>query len=279
VITSLLKVATLTELATATESYSSVRSVERAFHIIEILAETREGLTGTDLAQRLGLHRSLVFRLLASLVAAGYVSQQEPGPHYRLNLKLLLLANRFLGSLEFSDLFLPILRHLAEQIGEHVELAVVEDNQLVRVARAEDHGLVQPGQLQVAYAVGSRPTLHASASGKAWLSELPEDQALSFAYQQGLVSFTEHTITSLEALRQELQRARACGFATCLEEESLGVNAIAAPIVLRQNGLSSVVGTVSVTAPIVRVSRERLFDLGPLVVATAVEIAATWPRH
>jgi DNA-binding IclR family transcriptional regulator len=271
-------VTTLNPPATTVESYSSVAAVERALRVMALLAEARDGLTVTALADQLHVHRSLAFRLLASLVQAGYVSQHDPGPHYRLSLKLLHLTNRYLASMDLGSLFFPVLQRLANEVGEQVGLAIAEGNSLVRVARVEGHDLSEFGGLQVAYGIGSHPTLHASASGKAWISSLSEERALALVAEQGLPRLTELTITSLAELQQDLERTRARGFAACLEEEAVGVNAIAAPIAHHANGFSlAAVGALTVTAPTARLSRERLLELGPLVISSATELAAAWP--
>jgi DNA-binding IclR family transcriptional regulator len=171
-----------------------------------------------------------------------------------------------------------VLQPLAKEVGEQVGLAIVDGNSLVRVARVEGRDFSESGGLQIAYGIGSHPTLHASASGKAWISWLPEERALALVAEQGLPPLTEFTITSLAELQKDFERTRARGFAACLEEEALGVNAIAAPVMHHSNGVSPVVvGALTVTAPTARLSRESLLRLGPMVISTATELAASWP--
>jgi IclR family transcriptional regulator, acetate operon repressor len=254
-------------------SYSAVKSVERALEIVELLARTRGGTTAAELAHRLRLNRAIVFRLLASLAAAGFVSQHEPGPHYRLTFKLVSLANLYSDSLEISDLFVPVLRRLSDQTGELIQLALAEGDHLVRVAKAEGSE-----RLRVASPLGSRPILHASASGRAWLSAMPEDRALALVYQQVAQEPEAGPVRSIDELREALVTARHLGFAATYELTSAGVCAVGAPIVVHRSRLETrPVGAVSLSAPTARVSRERLTECGPLVADAAQEIARSWP--
>ena len=257
------------------ESYSTIKAVERALEIIEILADSRAGRTGADIAHALRLNRAIAYRLLASLTSAGFISQHEPGPHYRLTFKLIALANLFTEALEIGDLFVPLLRRLADQTGEVVQLVLREGDHLVRVAKAGGNE-----RLRVAFPIGSRPVLHASASGRAWLSTMSDEQALALVYQQLAQEIGMIGVRSLDELREALASARASGFAISFEESAQGVCSVAAPLVVRRRGHEpDAVGAVTVAAPTARVDRTRLLEFGPLVVATAANIVQAWPQE
>lgn len=261
----------LRNMAVVDKSYASISAVERALQILEILSEHQEGLTGSDLASRLGLHRATAFRLLSSLMGAGFVAQHEPGPHYRLTLKLVSLASGFLASLGPVELAIPILRQLSDRTGELVQLAMVDGDEMIRVAKAEGRE-----RLRVAAPTGSGVTLHVSSLGKAWLSTLPTERAAAILCERGLPARTPNTITTLEGMLADLEQTRVKGYAICFEEGGLGMCSVGAPIILPCGGDRVAVGAVNVAAPSMRASRERLVEWAPLVVATATELAQIW---
>jgi IclR family acetate operon transcriptional repressor len=141
---------------------------------------------------------------------------------------------------------------------------------MVTVAKADS-----PRQLRVVSYLGQQQALHATASGKVFLASLPEELALQRVVAAGLQALTPNTITSIEAMKHELDRVRLRGYATNVQESSLHVLAVAAPIrALTDSG--RVVGSVGVVAP----------DFHEIHLANAViertihaanEISQAWP--
>jgi DNA-binding IclR family transcriptional regulator len=116
--------------------------------------------------------------------------------------------------------------------------------------------------------VGQRIPLHATSNGKVLLSELPEhelEQALPH-----LPRFTEHTITSPERLRAELDGVRRLGYALAVDELEVGLTAAAAPI---RSAHGDIIASMSISGPTFRLTGERLDEVVPLVVASALEVS------
>jgi IclR family acetate operon transcriptional repressor len=225
------------------DGLSGISAIDRALIVLEELADAPQGLTVTDLSGRLRINKGLTHRILSSLARREYIYKDEDTQHYRIGIRLLGLAFQHLKVLDVYDVLLPILRRLANDTGELAELNWVEQGRMVTVAKADS-----PRQLRVVSYLGQQQALHATASGKVYLASLPEQLALQRAVAEGLTQFTSATITDIDALKRELDRVREQGYATNVQESTLHVLAVAAPI----RALSDdrrVVGSVGVVAP------------------------------
>jgi IclR family acetate operon transcriptional repressor len=238
--------------------------------IIEMLSRAPHGLTVTDLSTELGINKGLVHRILTSLVGTGYVYKDDLTQHYRLSTKLLGMAFRHVRSVEIYDLVLPILRRLSDDSQELAELNWLQNGRLVLVAKAES-----PRRVKVVDYFGEELVLHATAGGKVWLANLPEDEALRILVQHGTPKLGDHTKTDLSELLSDFRTIREQGYAVNDQESADEVVAIAAPVWL--NGPKrQVVGAVSVVSPAYREIHKNP-EIVALTVAAANEIANIWP--
>ncbi len=249
-------------------------AIERALATIELLAEVSDGLSLSDLARQLDLNKALVHRVITALDAAGYVFRVEPAGLYRLTYKIRNIGLRHMSSTHLLDQNLSVLQGLADMTDELVRLAVVEGDTLTWVAALQ--GMRRMLQLNPSYTF--RIHLHTHATGKAWLSTLPREHALSLVRQAGIEARTSHSVTDFGRLESELDQARERGYAITYEEDEVGVGAVAAPVSIRRlDGAMQCVGIVSLAAPTSRMSREQLHSHHSLVVAAAQRLADRWP--
>jgi len=245
--------------------------VERAGAILELLAGAKSGLTLSDIAGRLDSSKSFLFKILTSLQRSGLVLV-EPNTHrYRLAQRLVLLAFRYLETIEFHDYCLPVLRTIAEKTGELTQLAVAEGDRFHYLTKVEG---VQP--LKVVSLVGQPVELHAQAMGKAWLAALPDDRALRLAVLHELRAFTSRTITSFDSLREEVARTRERGYAVSDEEFAEGVYGVAVAVIVSRLGHLPV-GAISVGMPKSRVTHSRVEEVIRFLRAGVEELAMIWP--
>ncbi|MBI2158330.1 MAG: IclR family transcriptional regulator [Candidatus Rokubacteria bacterium] len=165
----------------------------------------------------------------------------------------------------------PILQALADETDELVQLAVVEDGEVLFVAKAEGPGQ----QIRMLPLVGLVAPAHATASGKIWLAHLPEAEALAVLARQGLRRLTPRTITSRGKLLAQLREVRARGYAIVDEELVEGGRAVAAPILVG----GRVVGAVAVSGPTFRLSLAKLHRIAPRLRRAAGELGAVWPSR
>jgi IclR family acetate operon transcriptional repressor len=192
----------------------SVQSVERAFHLLELLADNGDS-TLTELSAAIDVPAPTTHRFLKTLVALGYV-HQLPNRHYGLGLKLTRLAGRVDSQL--GPIVTPHLDTLAREIGESANLAVLEGHMVVYIAQSPSRHA-----MRMFTEVGHRAHTHLTGVGKAILAGLPDDQMARIVGRAGMPAATERSITDLIKLRKELNRIRRTGYATDNGEQEPGV--------------------------------------------------------
>jgi IclR family acetate operon transcriptional repressor len=248
-----------------------VASVARAMHVLEAFGGQPEGVPLSRLAARLGYGKASLSKILATLVRERFVRQDPLTGRFHLGWRLLALAFGHAERVGLPALCLPILQALADDTDELVQLAVVEGDQLLFVAKAEGPGQ----QMRMLPLVGVAPPVHATASGKVWLAHLPEAEALAIVQRHGLPRLTPRTLTSRAKLVEQLGAARARGYAIVDEELVEGGRAAAAPIL----AAGRPVGAVAVSGPTFRLSVAGLHRLAPRLKRAAAELAAVWPAR
>ncbi len=248
-----------------------VTSVVRAMRVLEASAGQPEGVALSALAAKLGSGKGTLSKILATLGREGFVWQDPLTGRFHLGWRLLALAFGHAERVGLPALCQPILQAVADETDELVQLAVVEGEQVLFVAKAEG-----PGQrMRMVPLVGVAPPVHATASGKVWLAHLPEPEALAVIRRHGLPRVTARTVTSSARLLAQLRAARAEGFAIVDEELVEGGRAVAVPIMVAGRP----VGAVAVSGPTFRLSVARLRRLAPRLKRAAVDLAAVWPAH
>jgi IclR family acetate operon transcriptional repressor len=252
----------------------------RALGIVECLADKAEGMTLTVLSQHLKLPKSAAHRLLATLVEAGYVCQDGITSRYQLTMRLPALAFRYLGNTGLTEVCQPVLDRLAAKTDELVRLAVVDGDELVWVARAQG----ADSTIRYSPPIGRGITLHATATGKIWLSSLDDERALRIVLAKGFETkpnYGRNAVRSPVALIDALRETRERGFGIALDEGEFGSNAAAVAIKVVVESKSKVVGTISVAGPMDRLPLARLEKIAIDLHAAADELAMLWPirRH
>ncbi len=244
--------------------------LERVFHVLEQLAARPEGCSLSTLSQHGDMPLSATHRLLAELCEAGYVRQLRDQGDYVLTVKLVALGLSFLSNSGVVDVAQPLLDRLAQTAGELVRLAVVDDAQLVFVAKAQGatRGLRYDPDM------GLSVTLSCSAAGHALLSTLSDDEAMARVARQGFgqpEQFGPRAPTTMKALMTYVRAARKNGYSSIVEVFAPGMTAMAAPVLGRDG---QAIGVVTIAGPMVRLTEERMTALAPSLMETAREVAA-----
>ncbi len=243
--------------------------LERTLGILELLSRNGMGMEMAALADQLNIPRSAVHRLLSDLQQFGYVRQTREHGDYVLTTKLVSLGLSFLGNTGITDVAQPLLDRLADVSGELVRLAVVDGTHLTWVARAQG---ARQG-LRYDPDMGSEARLSCSSSGLAWMSALPDEEALALVAQQGVGprdAYGPNAATSLQDVLAEVHAARARGFSLTEETYTAGLNAMAVPVMLPGE---RPLGAITVAGPTARFNRERMLALAPELLAVAAECA------
>ena len=241
-------------MSTSFAMRNKVQSLDRALEILKLLGAEPE-MRVTDLARRLEVHKSTVFRLLATLQNHGLVEQNPTTERYRLGYGLVRLAGSVVAELDLARAARSVLEALAIQTGETVNLAILQGDQVVNIDQISAPNLV----VNVNW-VGKQTPLHATSNGKVLLAHLAADER-GRLLSRVLPRLTPRTITDPRILEKQLRRVLQDGYAFTLEELEVGLNAVAAPIYAADG---RVLAAVSVAGPSYRVTPQRLTELGEM---------------
>ncbi|MCV7193368.1 IclR family transcriptional regulator [Mycolicibacterium brumae] len=243
---------------------SGVRSVNRALSILQVLART--GPAGVSrIAEELGIHKSTVFRLLATLEARGMVEQNASRGEYQLGDGVVQLAAGVTQRHDISVLSRTVCQQLAADAGETVNIAILDGDELLTLDQ-----VLGASAITTVNWTGQRQVLHATAGGKVFLAAM-SDADLDEHLRRPLTSFTEHTIVDPALLRAEIARVRETGWATTGDELEIGLAALAAPIRSLRGDVEAV---VAISGPSFRVNRQTAPELAESVLSAAAAISA-----
>jgi DNA-binding IclR family transcriptional regulator len=243
------------------EMSESIRAVERALDVLQCFTRQTPELTMSQISERIGINKSTVHRLLLTLERNRFVERDPATGMYRPGLRLLQMASLAQEQNSVRRIALPFLQSLCNEHRENVNLAVLDDTDVVYVDVIEGSQRVK-----LAAAPGQRLPAFCTASGKAILAFLPEDRLMRIL-EHGMPQYTATTLTSFEKFFEAVDQIRTQGFAISEQEFEDGINAIAAPI------CNQPIASISIAGPAYRLTRERMLELGPSLLATAGDIA------
>ena len=248
----------------ADHARTSLSSVANAILLLKAFSDEQSEMGISALADRLGLAKSTVHRLASTLVEAGMLEQNSYTGQYRLVLAVYELGSLVRRKIDISFEAKPWLMTLREQTGETVDLSILDHDGVVCVNFLESQKVNR-----IRSGIGLRKPAHCTAEGKALIAfRAPQDIERIIA--AGLERRTPRTITEPAALRDELAKVRARGYAIDDEQYELGVRGIAAPIT---DDTGSSVAAVGVTCPTQRLAKNRLPALARYVNAAATAIS------
>jgi IclR family acetate operon transcriptional repressor len=231
----------------AGRSYS-IAVVGRTLDLLEALAAADEPMGTTEFARQLGMTKSAVFRILATLEERAYVTKDPVTARYSLGPRLASLGERALAGIDLRHVARPAMERLHAAFGETVNLGVLDGNDIIYLDMVEStHGL------RMSARVGSRHPAHSTALGKAMLAFLPEEH-LEARLSRPLTAQTSHTVTNPAALREQLRAARARGVAEEVSENEEGARCLGVALFdLRGHPTAA----LSVSAPETRINDDR----------------------
>ncbi len=253
----------------------TVAAVHRCVDVLECLAGAVGGLELGDIASRVGSPKSGVHRLLATLVERGLVVQDADSGHYVLSLRFSMLAFRDLDARVVTDVAQEVLDALARRTQEYCRLGVVEGESIAWVARAQG----ATAGLRYDADMGQEVALHATATGKAWLATLPEEDALRVVCARGFFAHLRlgpRALTTVESLKRQLAATRARGYAVAVEEAEPGIVALAATFRTDPRPDAPVASTLSVAGPVSRITPERYPQIHAALAEAVSALESMW---
>ncbi|RAI42732.1 IclR family transcriptional regulator [Rhodoplanes roseus] len=202
-----------------------VQVITRAASILRALEDQPAGLSLGQIAQRVDLARSTVQRIVAALEAEKLLIAASPTGRVRLGPTLLRLASSVQS--DFVSLCRPWLVKLSAELSETVDLAAIKRDYLIFLDQ-----VIGSQRLRAVSSVGETFPLYCTANGKAYLAQLGND-AVEELVGRSYPARTPTTLTTYDALLQDLRRIRRTGVAFDREEHTVGV--CAAGVVLRDS--------------------------------------------
>jgi DNA-binding IclR family transcriptional regulator len=216
-----------------------VKSVGKAFRVLEVFTGREQLLSLGEIASRSHLDKSAAQRFTHTLQKLGYLDQDPVSRRYMLGIRVLDPAFGYLRSHPLIEKAAPILLDLRRTIGERVDLSLLDRGALVYVLRLQSK---RESVLTAAH-VGLRIPLYCAAGGRAVLAKLGDAEAArmikGFRYRQ----HTPKTIIDPELIMRQVRKSRRSGFALQVEQWRLGEIAMGAAIT---NDLGRPIGAVHV---------------------------------
>lgn len=248
----------------APKEAGTIQALDRALDVLDLLAAS-SGLTLSEVAAQMELPPSTVHRVLHTLAARGVVESDAATQTWHIGAATFRLGSAFMRRSGIVERARPVLRALMEHTGETANLGILNGDAVLFVSQAETHETIR-----AFFPPGTRSPLHASGIGKALLA-FGRPETLRDLLQDGeMKRFTDKTLTTAEAIGDDIARIRHRGFALDDEERTRGMRCIAAPV-FDLNG--EAVAGISVSGPTHRIGNEHVKTLGAAVSAAASDLS------
>jgi DNA-binding IclR family transcriptional regulator len=223
-----------------------MKTVKKALALLDSFTAETHTQGVSEIARKLGFHKSTTYSLLSSLRESGYVVFNPDSRKYSLGFKLLDLAGRIQYRRDLISLSLPILRALSEAIQEDVALSILIEGKRVCIALVESRCFVRQF-----VPIGKALHAHCSAAGKVLLAHCSAPEIDDILSRHGLPRFTKNTITQKKRLMAELEKIRKDGFGESREEYGADSAALAFPIFNRKREAQA---TLSIQSTVTRLN-------------------------
>ncbi|MDA0961916.1 MAG: helix-turn-helix domain-containing protein [Proteobacteria bacterium] len=200
-----------------------VEALAKGIGIFEAFDADHAAMTLSEIARRVGLSPAAARRSLITLQALGYVG--KAGKVFFLRPKVMTLGSAFHFSARFDEVLQPDLRGLVDRFGDAASVGTLEGDDVIYVA----HVSVQRAR-RAAAVPGARYPAHCTAIGRVLLAALPQDSRDAWLAEATLTAMTEKTVTDKSEMAGILDRVRAEGLATTVDQLDYGITALAVPI-------------------------------------------------
>ncbi|GEC72482.1 transcriptional regulator, IclR family [Flavobacterium flevense] len=247
------------------KSNYNVPNLERGLQIIELLATFPKGLTLSEIIQTLDVTKSSAFRITNTLIFKNYLQKNETTKKITLSRKMLTLGISSMNEQSIVELSIDIMRALRDELKESVMLGVVLGEMGTILEQVSSS---YPVKLYVEQ--GTRFYLHSSVGGKSILAFMPEEEVTSIINSLIFTKFTDNTIVSKKAFKEEILEVQKNGYAIDNGEDIQGIHCIGAPI-FNESGYP--VAAIWITAPHGRLPREDFEKKGKIIAKYALEIS------
>jgi len=249
-----------------------IEGMVKGMAVLESFDTERQRLNATLAAQKAGITRAAARRHLLTLAHLGYL--ESDGRYFWLSSKVLRFSGSYLASARLPRVLQPTLERLAAQTQESFSAVVLNDDEVVIVARSgnlrQGSDASAPRLLAYGLHLGARLPAHATSTGRVLLAAMPRAAFSDWLRQRQLARLTVHTVTLPAQLRRVIEQVRRDDYCLSSEEHELGVHALAVPL---RNLQGQTVAALNVVASTARLAPETLRrDLLPLMLEAAREL-------
>jgi len=232
------------------QSGGNIKVIIKVAAVIDFLAESDNPVSLTYLSNELGIAKSTLHGILATLNSIGYVNKDPETGDYRLGLHLFELGNSISRKLDERRIAKPYMQMLAEKTGETVHLAVLEGGEVLYINKQESNS-----SIRIITESGLKLPVHCSGLGKVLLAGWSNEEIIDLLDKMGMAKYTETTITSVKDFMKEIERVRRQGYASDRQEFMIGLRCVGAPI---YNINGKIICAISISGPISRMSGDLL---------------------
>ncbi|MHA4866529.1 IclR family transcriptional regulator domain-containing protein [Duganella sp. PWIR1] len=259
---------TIAEQIDAMTDPSFMTSLARGLAVLRAFSDARKPQTIASVSQKTGIPRAAVRRCLHTLRELGYVDAELN--NFSLRPKVLTLGYSYLSSTPLTVSAQPYLNNISRALNESSSLAVLEDGEVLYVARAATSRV-----MSVALNTGSRLPAYCTSLGRVMLAHLPADELDAYLEHTRLRPMTVNTVVNPKRLREILAGVRRDGYAINDEELELGLRSIAVPV---RGASGTVLAALNVGAQAARVSVQQLqHEFLPVLQRGAQELSVLLP--
>ncbi len=199
-------------------------SVGRALAILELVAESTQGLGISELSRRLDISKGTVSGLCSQLESGGALTRDPASKRYGLGPLISNLAGRGFIHAQLKELASPEMTRLRDELGESIFLGVLGRGEVTVVEARQPSGVIG-----ISAGPGTRLPVTAGAVGKVFMAGMPP-AAVERIIAQGITQHTPHTVNDPARLLAQLSKVRTQGYAMETDEYLLGVWGVAVPL-------------------------------------------------
>lgn len=237
-------------------------SITKAVTLLNCFSYNKPRLRLKEISVMTGINQATAYRMLTTLKEFNLIEQHDGS--YALGRGFLKYEGIVLNSIEVRRIGLPYLEELSNNLRVNANLAVLDENEVVYVARAET-----PFCTYGYFHIGMRRPIHCTALGKVLVCKTPEIANAVFA--RGVIRYTLNTIIDEAQYLKEIEKVRLQGYAVDAEEWSNGINCIAAPL---YDATGTIVAGISISGPTSTYTAEKILGYAPLLIEYSHRISA-----
>lgn len=248
-----------------------VKSLEKAFRVLDVFSDGIQYLSLTEIARRCGLDKSAAQRFTHTLLALGLLEKSPKTRQFALGKKVLEFSYNFLRTHPLIEAATPILIELRKTCGERINLSLFDDTSILYAIRQQNKREFFYGSL-----TGRRIPVYCTAAGRAMLSHLPKSSMVDIISRSNIQPLTPKTIVDRKVIYTKIEEARAKGYAISIEETTIGELVVGAAILDSDGQPIAAIQIAGSTSEWKPADFERKF--APLTIETAQTLSRA-PHH